>query len=237
MGKKKEISNQSVIDFDSQADRVILALGQNEARAIANNIFEALLRGEWILEPPGEAADLSSAHDIVKQLGRKLPYPETIKVAQLHQVSRSFVGFSAYYQQKGWVFVNAQANEYERHFYTAMLTASLGLHLSYSQTETLAQRSEQLVFDTFLPENEISTFFHKSISKFSPALALDISDFFRLPFPIILKRALALQVIEDEQYRNLMTIKPLRPKKAKPLFLPREGELEGILDSVFWSEN
>jgi len=197
-------------------------------------LFQSLLAGEWLLEPAGEAADVSSGQEIIRQLGRRLAYPQIIKIAQLHNLQADFVGFSALFQNKGWVFVNANAGEYDRHFYTCLLTASLGLYTNYNQLESLCQRAEKLVFDAFLPENEVQSFFHRGITKISPTLAMDIADFFRMPFYVILKRALQLEVISDEQYRNFMTIKPEHTIKTRPLFVSKSGELEGDFDDEQW---
>ncbi len=233
MGKKKQPENQVPIDFRLQ-DRTLLHLGQIAAQRDGERLFQGLLAGDWLLEPAGEAADVSSGQDIIRQLGRRLPYPEVVKVAQLHAVETEFVGFSALFQNKGWVFLNAKANDYERCYYTALLTASLGLYMSYSQPDALCQRSEKLVFDALLPESEVQSFFHWGITKISSSLAVDIADFFRVPFPIVLKRALSLEVISDEQYRNFMTVKPERPVKARPLFVSKSGELEGDFDDEQW---
>ena len=232
MAKRKSPVNQVSLDFSFQQNRTLLHLGQLAAQREGERLFQSLQNGEWLLEPAGECADVSSAQDLIKQLGRRLPYPEQVKVAQLHHIETDFVGFSAFYQQKGWVFINAHIPEHERFYYTILLTASLGLYPAYLQVEALAQRAEKLIFEVFLPENEVQSFFHKGISKFQPAQAMDISDFFRLPFGVILKRALQLEIITDEQYRLFMTVKPARPEKSRTLFVSKSGELEGD----FWVE-
>ncbi|MFN4147354.1 MAG: hypothetical protein ACK4GN_16125 [Runella sp.] len=233
MGKKKSPPNQFAIDFKLQ-DRPLLHLGQATAQREGEAIFQQLLSGEWLLEPAGEAADVSSCHEIVQKLGKRLAYPENMRVAQLHNATQDFKGFSALFQNKGWVFVNAKADEYERHYYTCLLTASLGIYSAYSK-EYWHERAEKLVFEAYLPAEEVKSFFHKGITKISPSLAMDISDFFRMPFAVVLKRALALEVISDEQYRNFMTIKPEHPVKARPLFVSRTGDLEGDLGDGSWS--
>ena len=227
MGNRKQSSDQFLLDFNFQTNRVLIHLGQIKAQRIGEKLFQDLLNQEWVLEPAGEAADLSSANAIIRQLGRKLPYPAAIKIAQIHNQEVDFLGFSALYQQQGWVFINAKLSDYERHYYTFLLTASLGLNQSYPETMLLVPRAEKLVFDVLLPANEIETFFHKSISKFPTTQALDIADFFRVPFPIILKRALQLDIITDEQYRNFMTVSLKIPIKSRPLFISKSGELEG----------
>lgn len=233
MSKKKHPVNQVAIDFKLQ-DRTLLHLGQVTAQREGERLFQQLLAGEWLLEPAGEVADVSSGQEVIRQLGRRLAYPEIVKVAQLHNIETDFVGFSALYQDKGWVFVNANANEYDRHYYTCLLTASLGLYMNYSQSASLCQRAEALVFDAFLPQTEVQSFFHRGVTKISPSLAMDIADFFRMPFAVVLKRALTLEVISDEQYRNFMTVRPERPVKARPLFVSKSGELEGDFDDEKW---
>lgn len=227
MGKRRQPEGQFLLDFNFQTNRTIIHLGQVKAQRIGEKLFQDLLKEEWMLEPAGEVADVSSANDIIRQLGRKLPYPTTVKVAQIHQQKLDFLGFSAHYQQKGWVFVNAKLSEYERIYYTFFLTATLGLQQSYPEPMLLVPRAEKLVFDVLLPQHEIETFFHKSISKFPTSQALDIADFFRVPFPIILKRALQLDIITDEQYRNFMTVSLKPAVKSRPLFVSKSGELEG----------
>ncbi len=232
MGKKKQPESQFILDFDFHANRSLIHLGQVKAHRIGEKIFQDLLNEKWLLEPAGEAADVSSANDIVRHLARKLPYPAVVKVAQLHDVKVDFMGFSAYYQQQGWVFVNAHSSDYERRYYTYFLTATLGLSQAYPEPMLLVGRAEKLVFEILLPENEIKTFFHKSITKIPAAQALDMADFFQVPFPIILKRALQLDIISDEQYRNFMAISLKPPTKLRPLFVSDSGELEGD----FWQE-
>lgn len=222
MAKKKQPINQVPIDFHLP-NRTVLHLGQIAAQREGERLFQLLVTGEWLLEPTGEAADVSSGQEIIRQIGRRLAYPEEVKVAQLHHVETSFVGFSALYQNQGWVFINAKASEYERHYYTCLLVTSLGVYMNYPSAE-LGTRAERLVFDTFLPEPEVRSFFHRGISKLSPALAMDIADFFHMPFTVILKRALLLEIISDEQYRNFMTVKPERPVKARPLFVSKSSE-------------
>jgi hypothetical protein len=59
MGKKKYPVNQFAIDFKLQ-NRTLLHLGQIAAQRQGEHLFQGLLEGEWLLEPAGEAADVSS---------------------------------------------------------------------------------------------------------------------------------------------------------------------------------
>ncbi len=148
---KRIVKNQLPLDYSVHADRMVLALGQVESQQAAEVLFNDLVAGTWLIEPAGEVADVSSAQDIINNIGLKLPYPETVKVAQLHGIGTLFTGFSAVFRQKGWVFVNAQADANERCYHTYLLTVSLGLSRSYPNPVSLAQRAEQLVFETQLP--------------------------------------------------------------------------------------
>lgn len=225
--------NQLSLDYTVHADRMVLALGQIESQQVAQALFEDLVVGNWLIEPAGEVADVSSAQDIMHQIGLKLPYPQTVKVAQLHQAEDAFTGFAAVYHQKGWVFVNASAPANERCYHAHLLTAALGLHPSYPNAISLAQRAEQVVFNALLPRKEVDSFFHEGITRIPGYLAADIADFFKVPFPMVLKRALQLEVITDEQFRNYMTVKPLQSDKPRELFLAPEGSIDDFEAQLF----
>lgn len=233
---KRIANNQLPLDYSVHADRMVLALGQVESQQAAEVLFNDLVAGTWLIEPAGEVADVSSAQDIINNIGLKLPYPETVKVAQLHGIGTLFTGFSAVFRQKGWVFVNAQADANERCYHTYLLTVSLGLSRSYPNPVSLAQRAEQLVFETQLPPHEVGTFFYEGITKIPGFLAADIADFFKVPFPMVLKRALQLQIISDEQYRNFMTVQPARSEKPRELFIAQEGSMDDFEAQLFGGE-
>ncbi|TLV00747.1 hypothetical protein [Dyadobacter luticola] len=232
MGKKQP-KNQLLLDFSVRGNRIVLQLGQVESRKVADQLFDGLVNGDWMIEPAGEVADISYAQDIVHQIGHKLPYPEGVKIAQLHNVDPVFKGFSAIYRQKGWVFVNAASEINERNYHIHLLTVSLGLHTIYASTTSLASRSEQLIFEALLPYKEVETFFRDDISKIPDFLASDIANFFKVPFPMVLKRALALKIISDEQYRNFMTITPAAASKPRELFLSKDGSIDDLEAQLF----
>jgi len=230
---RKQIKNQLPLDFSVRGNRIILHLGQTESQRAANELFEGLVQGNWVIEPAGEAADVSYAQDIVHQIGHKLPYPEGIKIAQLHNIDPIFKGFSSMFHQKGWVFVNAASEVNERNYHIHLLTVSLGLHSSYANPVSLANRSEQLIFDALLPYKDVESFFREDISKIPPFLAADIASFFKVPFPMVLKRALQLRIISDEQYRNFMTITPASSAKPRELFISDEGNIDDLEAQLF----
>lgn len=230
---RKAQKNQLPLDFSVRGDRIILPLGQVESQQAAGQLFQDLLDGKWMIEPAGEVADVSSAQDIIRDLNAKLPYPEVVKIAQLHGVGDAFTGFAAIYRQKGWVFVNALSDTNERHYHTYLLTSALGLHSSYPSSVSLAHRAEQLVFQTLLSQKEVSSFFHEGISKIPGFLASDMADFFKVPYPIVLKRALQLEIISDEQFRNFMTVQPVSTGKPHELFVTQEGSMEDLEAQLF----
>ena len=233
---KKQPKNQLLLDFSVRGNRIVLHLGQVESQRIADQLFEGLVSGDWMIEPAGEVADISYAQDIVHQIGHKLPYPEGIKIAQLHNVDPHFKGFSAIYHQKGWVFVNAASEINERNYHIHLLTVSLGLQTIYASTTSLANRSEQLIFEALLPFDEVESFFRTDISKIPGFLASDIANFFKVPFPMVLKRALQLRIISDDQYRSFMTVNPVAASKPRELFLSKEGSIHDLEAQLFSGE-
>jgi hypothetical protein len=233
---KKQPKNQLLLDFSVRGNRIVLHLGQVESQRLADQLFEGLVNGDWMIEPAGEVADISYAQDIVHHIGHKLPYPEGIKIAQLHNVDPAFKGFSAIFRQKGWVFVNAASEINERNYHIHLLTVSLGLHTLYASTASLAARSEQLIFDALLPFEEVESFFRNDISKIPDFLASDIANFFKVPFPMVLKRALALKIISDAQYRTFMTVVPVASSKPRELFVSKDGNIDDLEAQLFSQE-
>ncbi|KAA0991258.1 hypothetical protein [Dyadobacter aurulentus] len=231
--RKKQPKNQLPLDFSVRGNRIVLHLGQVESQRLGDQLFDGLVNGDWMIEPAGEVADISYAQDIVHQIGHKLPYPEGIKIAQLHMVDPAFKGFSAIYRQKGWVFVNAKSDINERNYHIHLLTVSLGLHTLYSNIASLAARSEQLIFEALLPYKEVESFFRNDIFKIPDSLASDIAGFFKVPFPMVLKRALALKIITDEQYRNFMTANPSASVKPRALFVSKDGSIDDLEAQLF----
>ena len=230
---KRQPKNQLPLDFSVRGNRIVLHLGQVESQKLADQLFDGLVNGDWMIEPAGEVADISYAQDIVHQIGHKLPYPEGVKIAQLHKVDPGFKGFSAIYRQKGWVFVNATSEINERNYHIHLLTVSLGLHTLYANPLSLAKRSEQLIFDALLPFEDVESFFRNDISKIPDFLASDIANFFKVPFPMVLKRALLLRIITDEQYRTFMTANPLASPKPRELFISKDGSIDDLEAQLF----
>tara|TARA_R110002124_G_scaffold246343_2_gene411451 strand:+ start:709 stop:1413 length:705 start_codon:yes stop_codon:yes gene_type:complete len=229
---KRNSKNQLPLDFSVGGNRIVLSIGQLHNQTIGEQLFQSLVSEAWVVEPAGAMADISYAHAIVHQIGHKLPYPEGMKIAQLHNAPPDFIGFSAIFNQKGWIIVNANTEALERNYHLYLLTVSLGLNTLYTTRESLEKRAEQLVFESLLPFKEVESFFRNEISKITSVLASEIATYFKLPFPIILKRALQLSVISEKKYRNFMTIKPSTVKLPE-LFISQDGNLDDLESQLF----
>ena len=149
---KKQPKNQLGLDFNVRGDRVIYIINDEGNRVISRGLFEKLLHHDWDPEQSGEIADISSGQEEITLIGHKLLYPEMVKIARVYNQPSDFLGFSAIYNQKGWVFVNADTDSYERRFAIFFLIATLGLYPTYPQEDSLRLRSEQLILDVLMPE-------------------------------------------------------------------------------------
>jgi len=231
---KKQPKNQLGLDFTSRGDRIVLMINDENNRKASRELFEELIQRKWSLEHAGETADISSAQEIMDQLGHRLLYPEQVKIARVYAQPQDFVGFSAIYNQKGWVFVNEASDGYERRFHIYYLVASLGLYLTYPGEESLRARAEQLVFDTLMPQKDVETFFRDTITTLSPSLAMDMSDFFKVPYAKIPRRAYQLRIISEEQYRSFSTVKPLQGNAPKEIFITRDSSMVDDLENYLF---
>ncbi len=228
---KRQPKNQLPLDFSVSGSRIVLPIGEVEGLKMGIEFFQQLLDGQWQLEPAGDVAEITNSLDIIHHLGHKLPYPEGMKIARLHHLPDCFKGFSAIFNQKGWVFVNSKTEKFEQNYYSYLLTASLGLNSLYTSNESLSKRSEHLVFEALLPLKEIESFFRPNISKISGSLATDIIDFFKMPFPVVLKRAHELAIITEKQYRSFLNTKP--KGHVPSLFISKDGNLDDLEHSLF----
>lgn len=233
---KKQPQNQLGLDFTSRGNRIVLMISDESNRTASRTLFDKLLRNEWSLEPAGETADISPAREIMDQIGHRLLYPEQVKVARVYDQPSDFRGFAAIYNQKGWVFVNETADPYERRFDIYFLVAALGLHLTYPQEDSLRSRAEQLVFEALMPQKDVETFFRDTIKTLNPSVATDMSDFFKVPYAKIPKRAYQLQIISEEQYQTFSTVKPSQSTPPKEIFITRDSSMVDDLESYLFGE-
>jgi len=177
----------------------------------SKKIFNQLTKGVLNLHEQ----DVFSADLFINQLNTNLAYPETINIAQLHNTTADFKGFAAIFEGCGWVFINANGDADTKNYYSYLLTACMGMKSLYPDNEKLARRSEELVFINLLPEDEVKSFFSDRINNISPVIAADISQYFHVPFDIVLKRALLLNIISDKQFEMFLPISRIVPP-AKP---------------------
>ncbi len=233
---KKQAKNQLPLDFTARGDRMVYCFGEKENRVASEKIFEGLLREEWTLEPSGDHRDVSPAEDIIRHIGYRLPYPEVVKIAKLQDTEAGFKGFAAVYRQQGWVVVPDPADGNERNFSIYLLTVILGLSPTYPARESLEGRALAIVSEVLMPSKEVSTFFHSEVSKIGPAMAGDIADYFKVPFPAVLQRALDLRIISPGQYEGFLSVRPGQRTKPGELYVTGEGGMEDLERHLFGEE-
>lgn len=231
---KKQPSNQLGLDFSVRGDRMIYVINDEANRDISRNLFDRLLRREWELEPAGDTADVSSALEEVRSIGHKLPYPEQVKIARVFGQPGNFIGFSAIYNQRGWVFVNADSESYDRRFIIYFLVTTLGLYPTYPNELSLKQRAEQIVFDVLMPEKDLRTFVPNPDAILTPSVAADISDFFKVPYAKVPARLLQLELMTEEQYLAFPKLRPQTNSGTKEIFISHDTSIADDLESYLF---
>lgn len=234
---KKQPKNQLALDFSVRGDRIIFCLGNPSNQEASERIFNNLLDGKWSLEPAGDYAEVTLANDIIRQLGCKLPFPETVKIVRLNIQSSEINGFAAIYKQKGWIFITQEIDAALRNYNIHLLVAVLGLHPIYPNRSSLVTRSETLVADSLLPIKEVSTFFHSEVTKISPSLAADISDYFKVPFSIVIKRAFDFGILSTVQFENFSEVVPESRSHSESVYLSEEHSVDDLESYLFGDEN
>ncbi len=233
---KKQAKNQLPLDFTARGDRMVYCIGDSRNQLSCTRIFEELLSADWLPEPSGDYCEVSSADEIVRHIGYKLPYPEVIKIARLQNAEADFSGFAAVYKQQGWAVIPDSLDANERNFAGYLLTLVLGLYQTYTQKESLEARALAILSETLLPQKEVSTFFHTEVTKISPALALDIADYFKVPFGVVLQRARDLGIISESQYEGFLSIKPEQSGKQRELYVTGEDNMDDLESYLFGEE-
>ncbi len=231
---KKQPKNQLGLDFSVRGDRMIYVISDESNRLTARQLFDKLLKHEWELEPAGETADISSAQEEIRMIGHRLPYPEQVKIARVFNQPADFLGFSAIYNGKGWVFVNAESDSYERRFSIFFLIATLGLYTTYTLEDSLRARSEQIVLDALMPEKDMKTFLPDSGTPLTPSLAGDMSDFFKVPYNKIAARACQLDIINEDQLREFPSVRPLSNKSTREIFISHDASIADDLENYLF---
>ncbi|GAA4442762.1 hypothetical protein GCM10023091_30110 [Ravibacter arvi] len=231
---KKQPKNQLGLDFTVRGDRMIYVVSDEGNRDISRLLFDKLMRREWELEPAGDTADITSGQEEIRTIGHRLLYPEQVKIARVFGQPSDFTGFSAIYNQKGWVFVNADAESYERRFTIFFLTATLGLYPTYMQDDSLRSRSEQLVLEVLMPEKDMKTFLPDSSTQLTPSLAADMSDFFKVPYIRVPARAFQLGILTEEQLEAFPRLRPQTGKQAKEIFISHDASVADDLENYLF---
>lgn len=229
---KKQPTNQLGLDFNVRGDRLIYVINDEGNRITSRSLFNQLLHQEW--HPKTAGADITSGQEEIRLIGHRLLYPETVKIARLFNQSTNFQGFSAIYDQTGWVFVNAEADSYDRRFAIFLLVATLGLYSTYPNEDALRTRAEQLVMEVLMPEKDINAFLTDINVRLSPALAGDMSDFFKVPFAKIPARALQLNLMTQEEYDHFPIVRPSSSQNAKEIFISHDASIADDLENYLF---
>jgi Zn-dependent peptidase ImmA (M78 family) len=141
------------------------------------------------------------------------------------------------YNQKGWVFVNADSDAYERRFTIFFLVATLGLHLTYPVEDSLKARCEQLIYGVLMPEKDMKTFLPEDGTPLTPALAGDMSDFFKVPYLNVLVRARQLNILSEEQLATFPKIRPHLGQGSKEIFISHDSSIADDLESYLFGKD
>lgn len=231
---KKQPKNQLGLDFSVRGDRMIYVINDESNRDLSRKLFDKLLQREWELEPAGETADISSGQDEIRTIGHRLLYPEQVKIARVFGQPHHFLGFSAIYNQKGWVFVNAESDSYERRFSIFLLVTTLGLYPTYPQEDSLKIRAEQIVFDVLMPEKDMRSFLPESDTVLTTVLAADMSDFFKVPYARIPERVLQLGLMTSEQFQAFPKVRIQPSSGPKEIYISHDSSLADDLENYLF---
>lgn len=204
--RKKTSNNQLSLTFTFHNDHLVYAPPYLTNLQESEILFAKLVDGSWSVDITTEENPLFSADPILAHLTAKLAYPEIVKIAHVHHSSPHFVGFSAIYKQVGLIFLNAASDLNTKNYYSYLLTSTLGLTSMYKDKVLLGERAEKLVFEKLLPSDDVKSFFYERITSIPPIVAANISEYFKVPFEYVLKRALQLQFITPEQYTLLLPV-------------------------------
>lgn len=231
---KKQPGNQLGLDFNVRGDRVIYVINDEGNRVISRGLFEKLLSQEWDPEQSVEIADISSGQEEIRLIGHRLLYPELVKIVRVYNQPSDFLGFSAIYNQKGWVFVNADTDSYERRFAIFFLIATLGLYPTYPREDSMRIRAEQLVLDVLMPEKDMKAFLPDSETVLTSSLAGDMSDFFKVPYAKIPARAYQLKLISEAQFSSFPVARPQSSNDLKEIFISHDSSMADDLESYLF---
>lgn len=231
---KKQPNNQLGLDFSVRGDRTIFVVNDESNRDISRQLFDKLLRREWELEPAGETADVSTGQEEIRTIGHRLLYPEQVKIARVFGQSPDFLGFSAIFNQKGWVFVNAETDSYDRRFMIYFLVTTLGLYPTYPQDDSLKLRAEQIVFDVLMPEKDMRTFVPDADTVLTTSLAGDMSDFFKVPYAKIPERVLQLGLMSTEQFNLFPKVRPQTNTGTKEIYISHDSSIADDLENYLF---
>ena len=160
----------------------------------------------------------SPAEAVVYRLSKsddRLQFPEELIAGDLRGVP-GLTGFAAKFREQGWVILPNELSGAYKQLYLHILTAAIGLEHLYTNRNELLAEAERVALAALLPETEIRSFFGVRLSRFPDSFRMDVSNYFNLPFELVLKRAHQLEIISDTVLESA-TNDALRPTRRTPV--------------------
>lgn len=201
MRRTKFNPNQFQIDFLAAFRRMLVSLGDSQSSPVNETIF-VKLSDQWENNrqlPADLLFQKSPVEAVVYRLSKsddRLQFPEEVIAGDLWGIP-GLTGFAAKFREQGWVILPNELSGAYKQLYLHILTAALGLEHLYTNRNELLAEAERVALAALLPETEIRSFFGVRLSRFPDSFRMDVSNYFNLPFELVLKRAHQLEIISD----------------------------------------
>ncbi|RCR68782.1 hypothetical protein [Larkinella punicea] len=221
MRRTKFNPNQFQIDFLAAFRRMLVSLGDSQSSPVNETIF-VKLSDQWENNrqlPADLLFQKSPVEAVVYRLSKsddRLQFPEEVIAGDLRGIP-GLTGFAAKFREQGWVILPNELSGAYKQLYLHILTAALGLEHLYTNRNELLAEAERVALAALLPETEIRSFFGVRLSRFPDSFRMDVSNYFNLPFELVLKRAHQLEIISDTVLESAKSdaLRPSRRTTAK----------------------
>ncbi|MGM9506491.1 hypothetical protein ACS5NO_02160 [Larkinella sp. GY13] len=220
MRRTKFNPNQFQIDFLAAFRRMLVSLGDSQSSPVNETIF-VKLSDQWENNrqlPADLLFQKSPVEALVYRLSKsddRLQFPEEVIAGDLRGIP-GLTGFAAKFREQGWVILPNELSGAYKQLYLHILTAAIGLEHLYTNRNELLAEAERVALAALLPETEIRSFFGVRLSRFPDSFRMDVSNYFNLPFELVLKRAHQLEIISDTVLESAKS-DALRPTRRTPV--------------------
>ena len=220
MRRTKFNPNQFQIDFLAAFRRMLVSLGDSQSSPVNETIF-VKLSDQWENNrqlPTDLLFQKSPVEAVVYRLSKsddRLQFPEELIAGDLRGVP-GLTGFAAKFREQGWVILPNELTGAYKQLYLHILTAAIGLEHLYTTRNELLAEAERVALAALLPETEIRSFFGVRLSRFPDSFRMDVSNYFNLPFELVMKRAHQLEIISDTVLESAKS-DALRPARRTPV--------------------